>query len=261
MTCNCNAHTPPAGSGVSLSLHNITKTFHRNGDTEIRALEGVTIRVHHHEIVVLLGPTGCGKSTLLNMVNGLCRPDAGSIQYGAGITPGRTIPCVFQHYTLFPWRTVLKNVAFAPHMRGSGKKERETIARELLGQVGLKGFENASPNELSGGMRQRAAIAQALAVSPELLLMDEPFGALDEKTRRMLQELIIELWQRNTMSCLFVTHNIDEAISMADRIYILTGRPGRVAEEIPVSLPRPRNRFSDAFIALFETIRKHLYRE
>ena len=236
----------------------VRKTYRAESGADIVALCDVSLRVAVGEFVVILGPTGCGKTTLLHLIAGIETIDGGSIRFGGTMAAGPSVSCVFQHYVLFPWRSVLRNVAFGPQMRGVPRRERSTAARELLAKVGLTEFESAYPHELSGGMRQRAAIAQALAPHPDLLLMDEPFGALDDTTRRDLQGMLVELWEQQRTTVLFVTHNIDEALQLGDRIVVLSGRPGRVVEELTVELPRPRDSLSPELTELFVRIRRAL---
>lgn len=227
-------------SAPIIAMTGVSKTFPGESGNGVVAVEAVDFTVEAGEFVTILGPTGCGKTTVLNLAAGLLAPDSGSVT----VRVDGAVPCVFQHYTLFPWRTVLRNVMFGPLMRGIPAKESEEKARSLLGQVGLTGFVNAYPHELSGGMRQRAAIAQALALDPSLLLMDEPFGSLDDHTRREMQDLLAEIWANRHMTILFVTHNIDEALALGSRVIVFKGKPGRPADEIRVDLPRPRDRLS-----------------
>lgn len=246
------------GTRAALEIQGASKTFVSESGEEVRALEGLDLVVHSGDLAVLIGPTGCGKTTLLNIVAGLDGPDAGTLRLSEELRPGDNVPCVFQHYTLFPWRTLLRNVAFGLEMRHVPRRTRLQEARGLLAEVGLAGFKRAYPHELSGGMRQRAAIAQALAIQPRLLLMDEPFGALDDTTRRELQGLVCRIWQDTRMTILFVTHNIDEAIVMGERVFVFSERPGRVVKEVPVDLPRPRDRHSPAFAESFVGLRQAL---
>lgn len=241
---------------MAVRLECVSKSFRSDGGASVKAVDAITLDIPRSEFAVLLGPTGCGKTTLLNMISGLQPCTQGTVSLDPDFGQGRYVPCVFQHYTLFPWRTVLKNVAFGLAMRGEARRSRNRQARAILTEVGLAGFESAYPNELSGGMRQRVAIAQVLALSPRLLLMDEPFGALDEMTREKLQQLVIRLWREKGMTVIFVTHNIEEAVTMADRVILFSGRPGRVLHDIPVDLPRPRDPSSEAYTEMFLKVRR-----
>jgi len=213
----------------------------------VPALASVSLTVGDGEFVALLGPSGCGKSSLLRIVAELLRPTAGSVQIFSSsglVQPGNGRPktaLVFQEYALFPWRTVLDNVAFPLEMRGMPRHEGLTRAGAVLARVGLQPFAGAYPHQLSGGMRQRVGIARALAAEPEVLLMDEPFGALDAQTRTVLQEELLRVWESERKTVLYVTHSIDEAVYLADRIVLLTARPGRIKAEYSVELPRPRH--------------------
>jgi NitT/TauT family transport system ATP-binding protein len=210
--------------------------------SSVPALACLNLTVSDGEFVALLGPSGCGKSSLLRIVADLLRPTAGSVQiYSSTKENGRPkTALVFQEYALFPWRTVLENVAFSLEMRGVPRAERLAQAQGVLGRVGLESFSMAYPHQLSGGMRQRVGIARALAAQPEVLLMDEPFGALDAQTRTVLQEELLRVWENERKTVLYVTHSIDEAVYMSDRIVLLTARPGRIKTEYSVELPRPR---------------------
>jgi ABC-type nitrate/sulfonate/bicarbonate transport system ATPase subunit len=209
----------------------------------VTALTSVNLTVGDGEFVALLGPSGCGKSSLLRIVAELLRPTAGSVQiYSTNKENGcPKTALVFQEYALFPWRTVVENVAFSLEMRGVPRPERLAQAQNVLGRVGLESFSAAYPHQLSGGMRQRVGIARALAAQPEVLLMDEPFGALDAQTRTVLQEELLRVWESERKTVLYVTHSIDEAVYMSDRVVLLTARPGRIKAEYSVDLPRPRN--------------------
>jgi NitT/TauT family transport system ATP-binding protein len=242
----------------ALELKSICKQFLSDTGSVVPALENIDLAVHDGEFLALAGATGCGKTTLLNLIAGFILPERGRIHFGEGLQFGKNIAYVFQHYTLFPWRTALRNVTFSMEMRGVPRKQRKIKAAELLAKVGLEGFEDAYAHELSGGMRQRAAIAQALALEPKLLLMDEPFGAVDDSTRAELQQMITKLWQENNTTIIFVTHNIDEAILLGDRVLILSERPGKIAHEFEIDLPRPRNRMDGEFTKLFIKIRRSL---
>ena len=243
---------------VALELRRVGKTFRSDTGAKVKALEDVNLLVHQGEFVTLVGATGCGKTTLLNLIAGLDSTDEGDLRLGEGRQFGDNIAHVFQHYTLFPWRTAVSNVSFGLQMRGMPRRQRQTRAADLLAKVGLKGFESAYPHELSGGMRQRVAIAQALAIEPKLLLMDEPFGAVDDSTRSELQQMLTDLWQEDQITILFVTHNIDEAIVLGSRVLVFSERPGRIACEFRIELPRPRNRIAKEFTDLFIQIRKSL---
>jgi NitT/TauT family transport system ATP-binding protein len=246
------------GKPMALELRNVGKVFRSDTGANVKALENVNLLVQQGEFVTLVGATGCGKTTLLNLITGLDTPDEGSLKLGQDLRFGDNIAHVFQHYTLFPWRTTVSNVSFGLQMRGIARSERLNRATALLAKVGLKGFENAYPHELSGGMRQRAAIAQALAIKPKLLLMDEPFGAVDDSTRTELQQMLTGLWQENQTTIIFVTHNIDEAIVLGDRVLVFSERPGRIACEFEIDLPRPRDRMNSEFTKLFIRIRTKL---
>lgn len=241
-----------------LKLNGISRAYSSDSGSIVHALDNVNLTVQEEEFVVLIGPTGCGKTTLLNIIAGLDSQDSGNIFLADNLKPGTNMSYVFQHYTLFPWRTVLRNVTFGSEMRKAPRRERLKTALELLSKVGLDGFENAYPHELSGGMRQRAAIAQALASHPKLLLMDEPFGAADDTTRTELQQIIVDLWKETRLTILFVTHNIDEAIAIADRVIVSSNRPSQLIEEFSVDLPRPRDRMSREFTDLFVQVRESL---
>lgn len=224
------------------------------------AVQSVSLDVMPGEFVSLIGPSGCGKSTLLNAVAGFIDPSAGELtvdgQAVHGPSPERGV--VFQQYSLFPWLTVRKNVEFGLKMHGVPTAERERQARTLLGLAGLLSFENHYPDQLSGGMKQRVGIVRALATSPQVLLMDEPFGALDAQTRVVMQEILTNMWQRLRISVLFITHDIDEAIFLSDRLYVMTARPGRIKAEITIPLPRPRTpamMASAEFIGLVQQVR------
>jgi NitT/TauT family transport system ATP-binding protein len=247
---------PPAGAAVT--LHGIAHDYRTDSGAIVRAVEGVNLAIGRGEFIVLVGPTGCGKTTLLNIAAGLDRPTAGRVTRAVEVRPGDTMPCVFQHYTLLPWRTLHDNVAFGPRLHGAGRRKAQAIAREWIERVGLSGFEHSRPHELSGGMRQRGAIAQALAVDPTMVLMDEPFGALDDATRRDLQRMLIGLRSSSGLTVLFVTHNLDEAIAMGDRVVVMGGRPGRVIDEVNIDLPRPRDPLSKGFTNLFVHLRTRL---
>ncbi len=226
-----------------LQLRDITMTFRTRRGGEIIAVDDLSLDVADREFISIVGPSGCGKSTLLRIVAGLVRPASGEVLLdGRRITgPGADRGMVFQSYTLFPWLTVQGNVEFGPRLKRVPAAERVKLSREYIEMVGLKGFERSYPKELSGGMMQRVALARALANDPEVLLMDEPFGALDAQTRAIMQELLVTIWQRTPKTILFVTHDIDEGLLLGDRMYIMTARPGRIKQSLDVQLPRPRS--------------------
>lgn len=229
------------GDGVKLNIRNVSKVF--NGKkTSVEALQSTTFEVREGEFVTILGPSGCGKSTILRVVAGLVEPSSGQVLLdGREITgPGPDRGMVFQSYTLFPWLTVQKNIEFGLELRQVHKDTRSATAKHYLDLIGLSGFENAFPVNLSGGMKQRVAIARALANDPEILLMDEPFGALDAQTRTIMQELLLQAWEETKKTILFVTHDVEEAIFLGDTVYIMTARPGMIKEAIKITLPRPR---------------------
>ena len=213
------------------------------GGAPTRALEPIALDVRANDFITVLGPSGCGKSTLLRIVAGLDRPSAGRVLLdGRAVTgPGADRGMVFQSYTLFPWLTVAENIAFGLEEKSVPRGERARIVAAYVERVGLMGFENHHPKQLSGGMQQRTAIARALANDPEILLLDEPFGALDNQTRGLMQELLLGIWEREQKTVLFVTHDIEEAIFLASRVVVMSARPGRIKVDIPVELPHPRH--------------------
>jgi len=229
-----------------VEIERVSKSFHKTvkeHTTEVKALTEVNLSIRANEFLSIIGPSGCGKTTLLKMIDGLLPYDSGTISIaGKPVTaPGPDRAVVFQTFALLPWRTVLANVEFSLELRQIGAQQRTEIARDCLHRVGLGDFENHYPHELSGGMQQRAGLARALAVNPSILLMDEPFGAVDAQTRQLLQEELLELWQRERKTVIFITHSMDEAVYLSDRVVVMTPRPGRVAEILDVPLARPRN--------------------
>jgi ABC-type nitrate/sulfonate/bicarbonate transport system ATPase subunit len=233
---------------MTILLHGITKSFSSpDGRPAIQALAGVDLVIRDGEFLTLLGPSGCGKTTLLRAIAGLVQVDGRLEIDGRPVRgPGPDRSMVFQGFALLPWATVLENVAFGLELRGDGRSSRERKARELISLMGLTGFEGRYPRELSGGMQQRVGLARALAVEPRVLLMDEPFGSLDEQTRRVLQEELLKLWERRPITVVFVTHSMDEAVRLGDRVALMGPRPGRIEELIEVGLARPRSRHLDA---------------
>jgi NitT/TauT family transport system ATP-binding protein len=240
---------------VRVRLEAVAKTFTDRRGEAIEALHDVSLTVEDGEFVTVLGPSGCGKSTLLHLVAGLLPPSRGRVIF-EGVPDGQPLTAiVFQEHALFPWRTVLDNVAFGLEVRGVPEASRLGRARALLELVDLQGFADRYPHQLSGGMRQRAAIARALAVEPALLLMDEPFSALDAQSRALMQLELMGLWERTRKSVLYVTHQIQEAVLLGDRIVVMTRRPGRVLTVRSVDLPRPRDErtlLAPAFLGLVD---------
>ncbi|HQW27961.1 MAG: ABC transporter ATP-binding protein [Verrucomicrobiales bacterium] len=241
-----------------LELRALHKQFHSKGG-DVVALQDIELTVHRREFMSVLGQSGCGKSTLIRIIAGLETPTGGQVLVEGNpvVGPGRDRGMVFQSYTLFPWLTVKQNVMFGPRMAGKGAFANDSEARQWLALVGLEKFENSYPHQLSGGMKQRAAIARALANEPQILLMDEPFGALDPQTRLQMQSYLLQIWRNVDITIFFITHDLDEAIFLSDRILVLDPRPGRVREliEVPVSRPRAHEQMrSPEFIA----IKKHL---
>ena len=240
---------------VWVKVEHATKQFFTKKGT-VTALEDVNLEVHDGEFVCLLGPSGCGKTTLLRMIGGLDVPTAGTVEIDGKIVngPSPMMTMVFQEYSLYPWRTIAENVGFGLEMMKVPKEMREAKVAEYLELVGLQDFGNSYPYELSGGMRQRAAVARALASEPAVMLMDEPFGALDAQTRNKMQRELLEIWEKTKKTILFVTHSVDEAVFLADKIVILTPRPGRIHEIYENPLPRPRDRTSVEFASLRKTV-------
>ena len=219
----------------------VSKTYAARGHADVVALSEITITVEPEEFVAVVGPSGCGKSTLLGIVAGLEAPTAGSVFFEGVLAPDRPATAmVFQEFALFPWRTVQRNVELGLEALPLPAAERARRARRYLEMTGLTGFESKYPHQLSGGMRQRVGIARALAVDPAVLLMDEPFSALDAQTRQLMQEELLAIRERTRQTVVYVTHNIHEAVYMADRVVVLSRRPGRILADIPVALPRSR---------------------
>jgi len=227
---------------TKIVIEGVGKTF-RSGEASTVAIDRIDLSIAEKEFVSIVGTSGCGKSTLLNMVGGLETPTSGAITIDGRLVtkPGRDRGFVFQSYSLFEWMTVERNIDFSLEKSKLPKAERVELVRHFVQAVGLAGFETAYPKQLSGGMRQRVAIARALVYKPSILLMDEPFGALDAQTRGMMQELLLRVWEDNKVTVLFVTHDVDEAIFLADRVIVLASRPGKVKQDIPIDLERPRS--------------------
>jgi NitT/TauT family transport system ATP-binding protein len=254
-----------AGVTPKLLVDGVSRVFPGvRGGAPTRALEPARLEVAENDFITILGPSGCGKSTLLRIVAGLDRPSAGRVLLdGRAVTgPGPDRGMVFQSYTLFPWLTAAENIAFGLREKGVPPARRRGVIGAYVEKVGLTGFENHFPKQLSGGMQQRTAIARALANDPEILLLDEPFGALDNQTRALMQELLLGIWERERKTVLFVTHDIEEAIFLASRVVVMTARPGRIKADVPVDLPHPRDyrmktspQFSELKARLTEDIR------
>ncbi len=227
---------------TKLQIQDLSKVYRSDG-REVVAIDEINLAIRNKEFATILGPSGCGKSTLLRIVAGLMKPTRGMVRLdGTAISgPGRDRGMVFQSYTLFPWLTVMENIQFGLGLSGVAKVEQEQIAKAFVEKVGLRGFEEAYPRALSGGMKQRVAIARALANNPAILLLDEPFGALDAQTRSLMQELLTQVWEDLHKTILFVTHDVEEAIFLSDRVFIMTARPGRIKAEIGIPLERPRS--------------------
>ncbi|MDR3590568.1 MAG: ABC transporter ATP-binding protein [Negativicutes bacterium] len=253
---------------AKLLVENVSKVF-LDKERRVTALENTNFSVAANEFITILGPSGCGKSTILKVVAGLEEPSSGRVTLdGREIKgPGKDRGMVFQSYTLFPWLSVQENIEFGLAVAGRPKGEKREIAEHYLEKIGLKGFEKAYPASLSGGMKQRVAIARALANDPQILLMDEPFGALDAQTRSVMQELLLSVWEESHKTILFVTHDVEEAVFMGDTVYVMTARPGRIKARIEIPLSRPRDysvKMSDVFVNLkkeiFELIREESWR-
>ena len=229
---------------MNLKLRNISKIFTSEKGEKVESLSSISLDIENQEFICLLGPSGCGKTTLLRIIAGLDQASTGTVELGGTLIdrPNSQLAMIFQEYSLYPWRTVVANIGFGLEIRKIPAEERDSIVKKYVEIVGLKGFENSYPYELSGGMRQRVAVARALAVDPSILLMDEPFGALDAQTRNLLQHELLDIWEKTKKTIIFVTHSVDEAVFMADRIVVLTPRPGRICEVIPIQCTRPRDR-------------------
>ena len=255
-----------AGENLTkLKIDNVVKEYVGNKGKTV-ALNGVSLDIKENEFICVVGPSGCGKSTLLNIIAGLLEPTSGAVYLdgkkieGTGVERG----VVFQGYALFPWRTVLKNVMFGLEMKRMPKDQAEKIAKKYIKAVGLEGFEHAYPKELSGGMRQRLAIARAYAADPEVLLLDEPFGALDAQTRVQLQSELLNTWEHEKKTCFFITHDVDEAIILAQRVIIMSARPGRIKKIVDIDIPYPRTQATKTdprFLELKTEIWNEVYQE
>ena len=241
---------------VWVKAKEVGKVFYskKNGDTV--ALDNINLEIYDGEFVCLLGPSGCGKTTFLRMISGLDVPTSGTIEIDGKVVDGPSpkMTMVFQEYSLYPWRTIAENVGFGLEMTGVSEEERSRLVQERLELVGLGDMADRHPYELSGGMRQRAAVARALATDPEVMLMDEPFGALDAQTRTKMQLQLLQIWEKTKKTIVFVTHSVDEAVFLADRIVILSPRPGKIHSIYTVDLPRPRDRITPEFAQIRRSV-------
>jgi NitT/TauT family transport system ATP-binding protein len=251
---------------AKLEIRDIEKNFVDKKHGNTLALHSMNLNVLEKEFLAIVGPSGCGKSTLLQLIAGLEHPSNGSILINS-IHISAPIPecgIVFQEYALFPWKTVRGNVEFGPKMKGIPRIELEDIVRKYIRLAGLEGFENHFPNQLSGGMKQRVAIARTLANEPDVLLMDEPFAAVDAQLREILQQEVLDIWEKTKKTVIFVTHQIEEAVFLADRVAIMTGRPGRIKDIVDINLSRPRHRedrISPDFQRISQQIREEIWEE
>jgi NitT/TauT family transport system ATP-binding protein len=243
------------GNEIVLSIKDLHKSF-RKDDGELVAIEDFNLDIMDGEFVCVLGPSGCGKTTLLRIIAGLEEPTSGKILLkNKEITgPGSDRGMVFQEFGLFPWRSVRKNIEFGLEIRKIPKEERRAISDRYIDLVGLKGFETSHPNELSGGMKQRVGIARALANDPAILLMDEPFGALDAQTRNLMQKELLRIWSEMKKTVVFITHSVDEAVFVADRVVVMSARPGKIKSIFDVEWERPRDRAGVEFASLRKKI-------
>jgi NitT/TauT family transport system ATP-binding protein len=233
-----------ASAAAMIEIEHVSQVFQTSARQDHLALSDVSLRIEDGAFVSILGPSGCGKSTLLYIVGGFVQPTTGTAKMkGRVITaPGPDRGPVFQEFALFPWKSVLGNVMYGPRQQGTRRAEAEAQSRALIEMVGLKGFEDFYPKELSGGMKQRVVLARTLAYHPEVLLMDEPFGALDAHTRTRLQNDLLNIWERDRKTVLFVTHSVEEAVFLSDTVVMMTRSPGRIRQIVDIDLPRPRRR-------------------
>lgn len=239
-----NNPTHPSESIAKLEVHNVCKSYATHGKQKLTVLQEVNFQIFPREMVCLVGSSGCGKSTLLNIIAGLTPPTSGQVLVdGQPVTgrPGSDRGMVFQGYTLYPWLSVAQNVAFGLQFQKMPKAQQRDRVRYFLDVVGLSRFVNSYPKQLSGGMKQRVAIARALANEPALLLMDEPFGALDAQTKEQMQQFLLELWEKTHVTVLMITHDVEEAIYLSQRVYVMGTHPGRIEREIPIQLPEHRD--------------------
>lgn len=252
-------------SSVKVRIENVKKVFNgRMG--EVVALNGVSLDIKENEFICVVGPSGCGKSTLLNILAGLDKPSSGEVYVDDKLVegPGPDRGVVFQQYALFPWLTVEKNIAFGLNLKKLSQDAIDERVAKYLDVVGLKEFAKSYPKELSGGMKQRVAIARAYAVNPDVLLMDEPFGALDAQTRTQLQQELLDTWEKEQKTCFFITHDVEEAIILATKVIVMSARPGRIKSIIDINIPYPRNqetKMSREFTELKNEIWAQVYHE
>jgi NitT/TauT family transport system ATP-binding protein len=246
------------GGNVIVKVENVTKIFEK-GKKKVVAIKDFSLNVFVDEFLCIVGPSGCGKTTLLRMIAGLDKPSSGCIlMKGKEVNgPGADRGMVFQEFALFPWRTVRKNIEFGLEIKGLPREARREISKKYAGLVGLSGFETSHPYELSSGMKQRVAIARALAGDPEVLLMDEPFSSLDAQTRNIMQRELLRIWEQTKKTVIFVTHSVDEAVYLADRVALLTARPCKVKKIFDINIPRPRDRVGE----IFQNIRRQILSE
>lgn len=242
-----------------LRLKDIGKIWHiERTKEEVVALGGISLDVEQGEFLVFVGPSGCGKSTLLQIIAGLEQAGSGALEMTRAANGQKQTGMVFQEYALFPWRTVMENIVFGPEVRNMPKVEREANAQKLIDLVHLRGFEHRYPHELSGGMRQRVALARALANDPAILLFDEPLASLDAQTRKVLQVELIRIWQETKRTFIYVTHALEEAVLLGDRVVLFTARPGRIKEIVQVRLPRPRSITGRGEVELLEYLSEQI---
>lgn len=249
-----------------VTINNLSLNYSMSEEKELKVLNNIDLLVKKGEFVSIVGPSGCGKSTLLNCMSGLLKPSNGHILFeGRNITkPFKKCSMVFQNHSLLPWRNVINNIKYGIELQGIDNKKREVIAQEMISLVRLNGFEKFYPHQLSGGMKQRVNLARALAADPEILLMDEPFASLDAQSRELMQFELLRIWQKNKKTVLFVTHQINEAIYLSDKVIVLSARPARIKEVIDIRLPRPRDleiKLTDKFIKLEKYIWKLIMEE
>ena len=243
---------------IKIEIRNLTKRY---VEGSVTAFENLSLGVHENEIVCVLGPSGCGKTTLLKIIDGLMPADTGEIRIdGAPVTgPRPSVAMVFQHFGLFPWKTVAENIAYGLRVQRRPQAEMAAALTKYVKLVGLEGFEHSYPYQLSGGMQQRCGLARAMAINPKVLLMDEPFGAVDAQTREVLQEELLRIWEAEKKTMVFITHSIDEAILLGDRVVVMSPRPGKIREILTVHLPRPRDINAMRGEQEYLRLRKHIW--